>query len=333
MAYRADDELPPIEISKVQTLLLPQIERSMASMHHIDELFQWLAPVLVRYFNLPLLLIWANRIDLYGQTVAQLRAMAQQDISFPEQIIVSDQMQNLVQQLISKQTPYNPQPLETLFSHYQVMLLKRYGLYYWCGCFTSKNALLLARKDAMVREGPPAPLTLLPLIFFRSMPPANIMPSLNFVLERTLEAALTRGLLLPLPESQTPFTSPLSPAPTPFPPPPSSVLAPFPSQESLYMAPPNYPTLAQLVPDKKQDADLLLSDNPFTQSVAISDKKARRLYAAINGRDTVSRLCSVTGLSLQEASTALHMLWEQDRVEVRGPDDLPVDLLFFLLDG
>jgi hypothetical protein len=259
--------------------------------------------------------------------------MAQQDISFPEQIIVSDQMQNLIQQLIGMRRSYNPQPLETLFSHYQVMLFKRYGLHYWCGYFTSKNVLLPPRRDGVAREESPTLLTLLPLVFFRSMPPANIVQTLSFVLERTLEAALARGLLLPLAEQPTPFPSPLPPSPTPFPLTPQAGPTPFPSQESLYTAQMNHPTLAQLVPDKKQDADLMLSDNPFTQSVAISDKKARRLYAAINGRDTVGRLCSITGLSLQEASTALHLLWERDRVEIRGPDGLPVDLLFFLIDS
>ena len=90
-AYGPDDDLPTINLSKVQTIFLPQIERVVASMHHIDELFQWLANMLAHYFNVPLLLTWANRSDQYGQSVAQLRTIARQDVSFPEQIIVNDQ--------------------------------------------------------------------------------------------------------------------------------------------------------------------------------------------------------------------------------------------------
>ena len=318
-AYGPDDDLPTINLSKVQTIFLPQIERAVASMHHIDELFQWLANMLAHYFNIPLLLTWANRSDQYGQSMAQLRTIARQDLSFPEQIIVNDQTQLIAQQLIVKRLTHKPQPLETLFSHYQTVLLKRYGLHYWGACFVSKNALLPARGDVFTYEGSPAFLALVTLFFFRQMPPANIVQSMDFVLDKAMEAALARGLLLPPVEAQTPF---------PF----SEPFTPFPAPELMQPIRELRPQLTQLVPERKQDASLMLSENPFSQAAVIADKKARKLHQAINGHDSVAALCSATGMSMQEVSTALRLLWEQDRIVVRGPDSQPVDLLLFLND-
>lgn len=318
-AYGTDDEGPASGLNKVQTILLPQIERAMASMHHVDELFQWLAHLLMQYFHVPLLLIWANRTDQYGQAVAQLRTIARQDQTFPEQIIVNDQMQHLAQQLMVRRLSYQPQPLDTLFSHYQTLLLKRYGLHYWGACFTSKNALLPARGEIFARDDSPAFLAMTTLFFLRQMPPTNLVQPMGFVLDRVMESAFARGLLLPVQEPQTPF-------------PPSAPVTPFPFPEQTPVFQEKRPQLIQLVPERKQDVNLMLSDNPFTHAGVIADKKARRLHSAINGQDTVAALCSATGMSLQEVSAALRVLWDQGRIEVRGPDGRAVDLLLFLND-
>ena len=76
----------------------------------------------------------------------------------------------------------------------------------------------------------------------------------------------------------------------------------------------------------------MLSENPFSQAAVIADKKARKLHQAINGHDSVAALCSATGMNMQEVNTALRLLWEQNRIVVRGPDGQPVDLLLFLND-
>lgn len=316
--YGSGDDWPRTN-DKVQTILLPQIERAMASMHHIDELFQWLSYLLVQYFNVPLLLIWTNRANQYGQLVAQLRTIARQDQTFPEQIIVNDQMQQLAQQLIAKRLSYQPQPLDTLFSHYQTILLKRYGLHYWSACFTSKNALLPARGEIFERDTTPAFLTMMTLIFFRQMPMANIIQPMSFVLEKVMDSALVSGLLLPVSEPVTPFPS-LTP------------VTPFPFSEHIPPVPERRLQLSQLIPTQKQDANLMLSDNPFTQAAAITDKKARRLHAAINGQDSMAALGTATGMSPQEIKVALRFLWDQGRIEVHGPDGQTVDLLQFLND-
>src|SRR5258707_2848193 len=156
MAHGFDDQLPTIDLGRVQAVLIPQIERSVVSMHHIDELFQWLANVLLQYFNIQLLLIWANRTDQYGQSTAQLRTIAHQDASFPSQIIANEQVQRLAQHLIVERLTYKMQPLDTLFSPYQTLLLKRYRLYYSGACFNSQNALLPVRQEVLAGYSLPA---------------------------------------------------------------------------------------------------------------------------------------------------------------------------------
>lgn len=319
MAYGNGDDLSALDLSRVQSIFVPQIERSTASMHHIDELFQWLANAFVQHFNIQLFLIWANHVNQYGQLAAQLRAIARQDMSFPEQIVINDQVQRLAHLLISRRITCTPQPLETLFSQYQTFLLKRYGLTYWSACFVSKNTLLPAREGIFVSEGAPTSLAIVMLYFLKQVPPTNIVRSISFVMDRAIEAALTRGLLLPPPEPQTPF---------PFIPP----ITPLPVQEQTQPVQEKRPNLAQLVPERKQNADLMLSDNPFTHAVVIADKKARRLHAVIDGRATVAQLCSATDMSIQEVCAALRLLWKQERVEVHGSDGQSVDLLSFLDD-
>lgn len=317
MAFGHNDDLSALDLNRVQSLFVPQIERSAASMHHIDELFQWLANAFVRYFNIQLLTIWANRVNQFGQLVAQLRTIGRQDATFPEQIIVNDQIQRLAEQLITRRLSCKPQPLETLFSPYQTMLLKRYGLHYWAACFISKNALLPVRGNILASEEAPVFLAMITLCFFRQLPPADIVQPISFVVDKATDTALTRGLLLPPQEQQTPF-----------PPPPP--ITPLPFQEPQPPVQEQRLLLTQLIPEQKQDANLMLSDNPFTRAVAIADKKARRLHAAIDGQTNVARLCSVTGMSMSEVTIALRLLWEQERIEVRGPAGQTVDLLPFL---
>jgi hypothetical protein len=85
-------------------------------------------------------------------------------------------------------------------------------------------------------------------------------------------------------------------------------------------------TLPNLIPRLKQDARLLVSSSPFASSATIADKQALRLYAAIDGRKTVTELCRNTGMSQQEALAALQTLLTLQRIEIYTLDGRPVDV-------
>ncbi len=69
--------------------------------------------------------------------------------------------------------------------------------------------------------------------------------------------------------------------------------------------------LNKLIPHRNEDAHLMSSRNPLSGSVVISDKQARRLYAAIDGQKNVEELSTVTNLDVKEVSKALQLLLDQ----------------------
>ncbi|HYU75555.1 MAG TPA: response regulator [Ktedonobacteraceae bacterium] len=86
----------------------------------------------------------------------------------------------------------------------------------------------------------------------------------------------------------------------------------------------------KLIPHRSEDPDLLRSSNPLDGSVVISDKQARRLYAAIDGRQTVDELCSITHLNMKEVHRALQILLTQHRIQLYTIDGKRVDSSLFL---
>ncbi len=350
------DQISAMNIGRQQNALLSQLFQVAISMHYIDELFQWLAYAFVHRLNIQLLLFWTNHIDQAGQLTAQLRTTARQDPSLPEQIVVNDQMQRVAQRFMSERLTYQPQSVDTLFSHYQMTLLKRYGLYYWGACFTSRNALLPPRAAVFSQGEMPAFFSMTTMFFLRHNPQLGLIPVINTILDEAMSLAEKRGLLLPAtqatgytlpypsptlpPSAQSqPFlqaqTPPIQSLPQMTPAPPPFTQGPLPerggpSMQEMPSARRAPITLAQLIPCRKQDADLLLSSNPFASPAAISDKKARRLHGAIDGQLSVEELCAVTGFTMQEVSVALRILWDQHRIEMQEPGGKPVNLSHFL---
>ena len=78
-------------------------------------------------------------------------------------------------------------------------------------------------------------------------------------------------------------------------------------------------TLNQLIPHRSEDANLMSSSNPLSRSVVISDKQARRLYAAIDGQKNVEELCMVIHLDVKQAPKVLQLLLDQQLIHLYGP--------------
>ena len=78
-------------------------------------------------------------------------------------------------------------------------------------------------------------------------------------------------------------------------------------------------TLNKLIPHRSEDANLMSSSNPLSRSVVISDKQARRLYAAIDGQKNVEELCMVIHLDVKHAHKVLQLLLDQQLIHLYGP--------------
>jgi CheY-like chemotaxis protein len=75
-------------------------------------------------------------------------------------------------------------------------------------------------------------------------------------------------------------------------------------------------TMLRLVPRQILRQDAMQASNPFAGGPAIKDRQARRLLSEIDGRKSVTRLATVTGLSLEEVIKALDVLLKANRIQL-----------------
>lgn len=73
-------------------------------------------------------------------------------------------------------------------------------------------------------------------------------------------------------------------------------------------------SLYKLIPRRREDAVLMRSISPLSDSVIIGDKAARRTYAAIDGHKNVDELCYATDMDGSELIKALKYLLVEQRI-------------------
>lgn len=280
-----------------QQAILAQLFKVAESMSQIDQLLQWLADSITRHFSIQLVQFWTAYMDAMGLMALQLRVQARQDSTLPEQIVVNNDLALLAQRMAGERRIYSVQPVESLFSQYRAMQLKRYGLNYCTGSFMDAPALL-PPFDRQV--GTASPFAMTTLIFIHQQPQPTLMSTINTIVNQAVILAGNKGMLLPVnPTQQAIATRPLQ-------------------QETL--------PLTELIPRRRQDTDMLLLNNPFSGSAVIADKQARRLYAMIDGHANIAALCGSTGMNVKEAYVALRLLLNQKRIDLYEPNGQLVDV-------
>ncbi len=289
----------PSFISKQQSLIITQLVAASASMHNIDELLHQLAYAIVKHCEVQLVQCWTYHINHAGQPTVLLRTLTRQDPSLPEQVVLNEHVAKKVAAMLNEYHNSQPQPVEVLFSGYQSSLLKRFGLHYCISYF-------LERKHACLPPGndqglPPTHFAMTSLLFLRHNPQLEVASMIGGILEQAIVVAENRGLLLP---AERPISTP------------ETVLSP---QE----------VLLQLIPQRKQDSDLLLERNPFASPI-VSDKRARRLHAAINGRTNVANLCKMTGMDTKTVCVALRVLVTHNLIALYTLEGRQVDASLIL---
>ncbi len=217
MAIHEDDEHTSSELSRQQVSIVAQLFSVVSSLRSIDELFQWLTRTIAQSFHVQLIQCWANSAHSTGEALPQLRTMICQDPSMPKSIMVNDQVLSLVQRLAREQRNFRPLPVVTLFSQYQIVLLRRHGLNYCTGCFLSANFLLPPLNTAQTQESTPFAMEI--LLFMRQHPHLDLASTVVSILEQAVVLAGNRGLLVPT--AQNTYAPP-------------TLLAPVPSTQYLY---------------------------------------------------------------------------------------------------
>ena len=129
-----------------------QLVQVIDTMHRPDEMFRWLASIIVQRFDVAIVQFWTCESKWAGQTSAQLQAMAHQDASLPVQIVTNEKMAITVEQISRGQRMSPPLGVEQVFSQYQASLLKRYGFSY-CAYFSlDRNVRLASTEYALAQE-------------------------------------------------------------------------------------------------------------------------------------------------------------------------------------
>lgn len=284
-------------------VITAQLYIAATNMHHIDELFQWLASIIIQNFDVQAVQFWALQARRTGQLTVQLRGMVHLENLFPPQVIANNQVSAVASQIIQEQRSHSFQMVDNLFSQYQASLLARYGLMFCAYYFLGSDTLLPPAYDASPGLEIPTPLTVAVLLFLRQPAPPNALSAIKLVLEQSISIATSRGLLLPAGTN--------------------SGKLPALTTNSLGWQP--QLSLGDLIPQRFEDANVLKSSNPLTGSIVIADKQARRLFTVIDGHKNVAEICEFINMDLKEAYKALQILVAQHRVQLYEPGGKLVD--------
>lgn len=290
-----------MDIGGLQLTIISQLFQVVASLHHIDELLQWLTSVIVQQFHVQVAETWSAQPGSGQRPSVQLRTLACRDASIPRYIVTNDQVAGLASLLLSERHSYKLQPVNMIFNSYQATLMSRYGLTYCSGYFLSNQALS-PRPDRSGGNGAHS-FEALVLLFLRQPVHPDVIATIGLILDQAVQVAENHGLLASTSTSVDPGSLPASTG----------------AQSAAR------PNVAVLIPRRSREAELLMSSNPLSGAVDIADKQARHLYKAIDGRRNVEQLCTVTRMSQKEVLTALQVLVTMRRIELYEPQGRLVD--------
>lgn len=292
------------KLGRGQSLASTQLLRAAINMHHIDELFQWVAHAIVQNFDVQVVQFWATQTNRAGQHFIQLRTMVRQDTSLPQYVVTNNQVVAVAERILSEHRSYLLQPMGSVFPPYQASLLARYGLNFFFSYFLSSNSLLPPPSGEAPGESLPTPLALTAMLFLRQTPPQNLLSAIRLSSEQSLAVAAYRSLLLSASASsgRVPAVSNGTPR----------QVAGAPQEHSL-------PSLEQLIPHRLEDANFMTTSNPLTFSAVISDKSARRLLAAVDGSKNLDEIRLSLNMDSKEAYRAIQILLDQHRIELYEP--------------
>jgi len=303
--FEADDYSSRMDIDGQELAIVTLLLKSVTTMYHVDELFQWVASIIVQRLHVQVATLWVLSTRQGGRGGVQLRALASQEASLPQHIVSNNQIGEVVERMLREQYSTPVQPVTAFFSAYTASSLNRYGLNYCADYFQQGNVLLTGPRDDNAAYAP-LRFSMVTLIFLREQPSQKLATTLSFILEQAASAAISRGLLLPTTGQLPPLGNVVLQG--------------------------GISSLRVLIPRRQKEAELLMSSNPLSRSVDIPDKQARRLYAAIDGRKNIDALSRATGINLQELRQVLQQLIAQRRIDLYEPTGKHVDAARFFKD-
>lgn len=289
-----------------QLAIITQLLQMSGNMRHIDEMFLWLSHCIGQRLNIDVLQLWSYQNHTTGQYSAELRVTASQNTWFPLQVVNNAQVAEVVRDVFTQESGVSPQSVRSIFPLPQADLLTRYNLHYWACLFLKSNTLLPPPMSTDSSDRAiPTPLTMVISLFTEQELNPNLLPTIRHILEHALSIARNRGLLSNAVKPT--FSNP----------------ADYPVQSRQFM-------LNDLIPRWRQSIEMMQANNPLANTAPITDKSARQLYFAIDGKKNITALANIFQFDQHELHSALQFLLEQKLIQLYDPNGKAIDSLPFI---
>ena len=277
-----------------QFIILSQLLQASAQMTHIDEMFTWLASMMVLRLGIQLVQFWTSQAAFPSQLSIVLRANASEDHSLPLPIVYNPHVAEVAGNSLYRRQGIPLQLVNRVFSEHQSKLLTRYGLNYCFGYFLSSDSLL----PPLQQHGQeiPTPFMMVALFFKKQVPSQELLTTTMHVLGQVIPIARRRDFLI-TPAVQDKNISPL---------------------------PPSLQLLAEVIPHRTPDEEVMRSQNPFTSAapdVIITDNNALRFYQNVDGKKTVLEIALQIRINENELIVVLKTLLARNYIQLRDPSD------------
>ena len=275
-----------------QLVIITRLLEVVENMQSMDELFVWLADMMMQRMDVQVMQFWAIQNYRSGRVGCELRTMVQQGTSLPQHIMINQLLADKVELLLNKRQSVEPQAVSSLFSHYFSNLLMRYNLNYWACNFVSNTMLLAPANNDFSSQKVATPLRLAVAIFSRHTPSARLLPTISHILDHVLAIARSHGLM----DASLPVERGLQ-------------LTGGRSAEKR-------PLLTEFIPYRTQIVTTTMRYALAGNEPLIQDKNARRLYLAIDDKKNIDELAYTTQLNIQEFYAALCLLLAQKHIQL-----------------
>lgn len=284
--------------------LVARLMQDAPNMRHVDEVFLWLSQTIAKHLDIPVVQFWTTQLDSNRNYHAALRALASQHQALPQPVHLNQHMALVMRQRLLERRSSASLPVESVFPASQATLLAHYRLRFLANYVLSKDALLPPPKS--IPEGIPSPFNL-SIAFLTTQPLTREQErAIRFLMEQSIRILSQFQLL---------FT-------------PGSIRQE--QQASGGAKKPASFALDETIPRRTQDLEQFQADNPFSSAAIISDKNARRLYTAIDGRRDVAELLQYVPLEQKKVYSALRYLLGEEKIQFYTPQGESIDASLIL---
>src|SRR5713226_2723422 len=104
--FESNDVASQAHLAEQQLAIVTLLLRTVTTMNHIDEVFQWVATQIVQRFHVQAAEIWAFQIDPTEQYSLQLRTLITADNSLPRHVVANHHIAEFATRLCSEQRNY-----------------------------------------------------------------------------------------------------------------------------------------------------------------------------------------------------------------------------------